>query len=137
MSASSVYARLADATVFIHLAWVLFMVAGVGASVAGLWWQRILGLRFLRWLHLGGLIFSASLGIIKRPCPLTTLEYWLRRQSGSAPVAPESFAVRLANRLIFPDMNQQLLSVMTIAAALVVIAIFAWKPPWRYGARQT
>lgn len=122
--------RLADLVVLIHLLWVVFMVGGVFATVAGLYWRRLLRYSTLRWVHLLGLLFSAGLGVLGQACPLTSLEYLLRRRTG-VPVAPESLIIRVASRLVFPDLDAQTLSLAAVAAAGVVTVIFLWQPPWR------
>jgi hypothetical protein len=124
-------ARLADLLVIVHLVWVVFMVGGVLATLAGLVWTRILQYRLWRWLHLGGMVFAGILSAAGRLCPLTTLEYALRRRAGALPEAEEGFIIRIANRLIFPDLDPHLLAAITLAAAGIVLVVFVWKPPGR------
>jgi len=70
-----VYRLLADAVLLIHLAFVVFVVAG--------------GLLCLRWprtayLHLPAAIWGVVIEWSGGVCPLTPLENWLRRLGGAA-----------------------------------------------------
>ncbi|MHB8405269.1 MAG: DUF2784 domain-containing protein [Gammaproteobacteria bacterium] len=66
---------LADAVVSLHLAFVVFVVAG------GL---LILRWRWIVWLHLPALIWGALVEFNHWICPLTYLENWLRGLAGVA-----------------------------------------------------
>lgn len=69
------YRLLADATVVVHLGFVLFVVAG---SLLVLRWPA------LAWLHVPAAIWGAWIEFAGWICPLTPLENWLRRQGGQA-----------------------------------------------------
>jgi len=124
-------ATLADALVVAHLAWVLFMVGGVVVSAAGLVWPQLLKHRAWRVVHLLGLLFAGLLSLAGRLCPLTALEYALRRHAGESVTQETGFIIRWANSIIFPDLDSATLSVMTVAAGLVVLGVCLWRPPWR------
>ncbi|HMN45307.1 MAG TPA: DUF2784 domain-containing protein [Povalibacter sp.] len=66
---------LADAVLVIHLAFVIFVVAG-----------GFLALRFPRvaWLHVPAALWGAWIEFSGRICPLTPLENSLRRRGGEA-----------------------------------------------------
>jgi hypothetical protein len=80
------------------------------------------------------MLFAGLLSVLGKPCPLTTLEYALRGRVGAFDPGGEGFIIRIANRLIFPAMNARLLAILTVAAVLIVISIYLWRPPTR--ARQ-
>jgi hypothetical protein len=69
---------LADATVLLHVAFVIFVVCG-GLLVAR--WPRI------AWLHLPAALWGAWVEFAGWICPLTPLENWLRGQGGGIPYA--------------------------------------------------
>jgi hypothetical protein len=129
LAAASFGTLLADALVIVHLLWVVFMVGGVAATCAGLFYRRLLAYPVWRTIHLLGILYAGLLSVLGRPCPLTTFEYALRRRTGSIDSDTEGFIIRLANRLIFPDLDARVLAVVTLAAALVVIAIYIWRSP--------
>ena len=66
---------LADATVVLHLAFVLFVVLG-GLLVAR--WPRV------AWVHLPAAGWGAWVEFAGWVCPLTPLENWLRGQGGES-----------------------------------------------------
>ena len=67
------YRFLADLTVVIHLAFVLFVVAG------GL---LVMSHRWLAWLHLPAACWGAFIEFTGRICPLTPLENLMRQRAG-------------------------------------------------------
>jgi hypothetical protein len=127
----AMYGFLADVLVLVHLAWVLFMVGGVLVTAAGVLWPPLLKYSGWRIVHLVGMLFAGLLSIWGGFCPLTSLEYTLRRLAGQVAQEDTGFIIRLANRAIFPDMGQTMLSAVTIAAGLVVLGVCLWRPPWR------
>ncbi|MEZ6134864.1 MAG: DUF2784 domain-containing protein [Pirellulaceae bacterium] len=96
----SIYSFLADATVTVHVAYVLFVVMGLFLVVIGglLKWRWIRN-RWFRYTHLtmiGVVVIESLLSIT---CPLTTLEAYWRSQAGQA-VEDSSFMGRLASNVI-------------------------------------
>ena len=72
------YRFLADATVVLHLVFVLFVVLG------GL---LVLRWRWIAWLHLPAMGWGAWIEFAGWICPLTPLENWLRLRGGEAAYA--------------------------------------------------
>jgi hypothetical protein len=70
-----VFQILADATVVVHLAFVLFVVLG-GLLVL---WRP-----WIAWLHVPAAIWGAWIEFAGWICPLTPFENWLRRRGGGA-----------------------------------------------------
>jgi len=84
---------LADITVILHLAFVLFVVFG--------------GLLVVRrprfaWVHLPAAAWGAYVEFAGWVCPLTPLENWLREQSGG-PVYTSSFVERYLVPALYPS----------------------------------
>jgi hypothetical protein len=69
---------LADLTVLLHLAFVLFVVLG---GLLVLRWPRV------GWLQLPAAAWGAWVELAGWVCPLTPLENWLRTQSGGSAYA--------------------------------------------------
>lgn len=73
----------ADAVLLLHTLFVVFVIAGLVAIVAGRalsWkWVRNRRFRILHLLAIAVVALQAWAGVI---CPLTTLEMWLRSQAG-------------------------------------------------------
>ncbi len=76
---------LADLVLALHLAVVVFVIAGMALVVAGNlrgWhWVNNLWFRLAHLLAIATVVAQAWLGLV---CPLTTLEMWLRAQAGEA-----------------------------------------------------
>lgn len=86
------FRALADATVVLHLAFVLFVVLG-GLLVAR--WPRV------AWLHLPAAGWGAWVELAGRLCPLTPLENWLRRRGGG-PGYGEGFVEHYLAPILYP-----------------------------------
>jgi len=83
---------LADATVLLHFAFVLFVIFG-GLLVARRPW--------LAWLHLPSAAWGAWVELAGWTCPLTPLENWLRREGGGAAYT-SSFVERYLLPVLYP-----------------------------------
>jgi hypothetical protein len=68
-----IFRLLADATVVLHFAFVLFVVAG---GLLVLRWPRLV------WVHLPAVAWGVWVEIAGRVCPLTPMENWLRQRGG-------------------------------------------------------
>jgi len=67
------YRGLADLTLIIHLAFILFVVLG---GLLVLRWSRV------AWVHIPVALYGATIEFVGFICPLTPLEIWLRRRGG-------------------------------------------------------
>ena len=70
-----IYRGLADLTLIIHLAFILFVILG---GLLALRWPR------LAWVHIPVALYGATIEFVGFICPLTPLEIWLRRRGGEA-----------------------------------------------------
>lgn len=95
----------ADAVVVIHLLWIAFII--VGAAVG----RRIV---WVKWLHLGALLFSVLLQIFHWICPLTFLEVWLRRRADTTAGYPVDFIAHYAERLVYLPAPPEAIFALTI-----------------------
>jgi hypothetical protein len=89
---TAAFRLLADLTVVVHLAFVLFVLLG--------------GLLVLRrprvaWLHLPAVAWGAWIEFAGAICPLTPLENWLRTEAGGAAYA-SSFTERYLLPVLYP-----------------------------------
>ena len=96
--------RFADAVLILHFAVVLFVVGGLVLILVGnlVGWRRVNALWF-RLLHLAAIAIVVAESWLGITCPLTTLEIWLRAQSGAGIAAnySESFIGHWLQRSLF------------------------------------
>jgi hypothetical protein len=88
-----IYLALADAVLFLHLAFILFVVLG---GLLLLWRRRLI------WLHLPVVIWGALIEFAGWICPLTPLESWLREQGGDRGFSG-GFINHYLGTLIYPE----------------------------------
>ena len=87
-----VYKFLADLTVGLHLAWIIFLFLGA------LWGARR---RWVRYFHWSGLGFAVLIQIFDWYCPLTHLEIYLRGRHDPATFYTGDFVIRYLDRLVY------------------------------------
>lgn len=111
------YRFLADATLLIHLAFVLFVALG-GFLV--LRWPR------LAWVHLPAAVWGGLIELTGWICPLTPLENLLRKMGGEAGYAG-GFIDHYIIALIYPDGLTRTLQVgVGVTVFVVNAAIYGW-----------
>ena len=122
-------AVLADIILVIHFAFVLFVVAGLGAIWMGAWlgWTWVRNFWF-RTVHLCAIIFVAAEAIAGIWCPLTIWEAELRGLR-----AEKSFIAQWIHRLLFYDFPPWVFTTVYVGFALLVAATIWLVPPQRKG----
>jgi len=133
----NLHSLFADAVVFVHAAYVGFVVVGLVAILIGsvLRWQwiRNFWFRVVHVILIGIVVVEALLGIT---CPLTTLESSLRRAAGETARA-ESFVGRWVHDLLFYDAPVWVFTVVYCLFGAVVLATFVIAPPRRRAPMQS
>jgi hypothetical protein len=87
---------LADATVVLHLAFVLFVVAG---GLLVLRWPRV------AWVHLPAAAWGAWIEFAGWICPLTPMENWFRQRGGQT-----GYTVSFVDQYVLPVLYPATLS---------------------------
>lgn len=113
---SQTYLLLADLVLAAHIAFAAYIVLGLAA----IWIGRIAGAGFVhnpwfRWTHLGCMAFVLAESLVGMFCPLTELEWRLRRASETA-FRERTFMERAGDLLLYEDLSDE--------AYLAVYAIF-------------
>lgn len=126
------YRLFADAVLVVHLGVVLFVVGGWACIIIGnrasIWpWVNTLGYRFTHLSAIGIVAMQAWLG---QECPLTTLESWLRVQSGAAGYQ-KGFIEDWVHWLIFHQAPGWVFTAIYTGFAVLVIATWVAYPPAR------
>lgn len=132
---------LADAVLALHFATVLFVVGGLVLIIVGNlsdWrWVNALWFRLVHLAAIAIVIAEAWLGIT---CPLTTLEMWLRVQSGTGIAAnySESFIGHWLQRLLFYAAPPwAFVLAYTAFGVLVVVVWFRFPPEFKRHTRTS
>jgi len=129
-----IYRFLADAVLVLHLAVVLFVILGLVAILIGnqraCWdWVNRPGFRLA---HLGAIVLVALQAWLGQDCPLTTLESWLRVQSGALPYE-KGFIEHWVQWLIFYRAPSWVFSLIYTGFALLVGLVWIAYPPGKRG----
>lgn len=126
----------ADLIVVIHFAWILFMLWGLfltAANVIGRYILRRPSAFMDRWIfrtvHLAGILFVGLLAALNQYCPLTILEYNLRRAADPAQIRCDFFIIRWIQRLVYPDIRPLWILIASLAAAVFTLGIYLLCPP--------
>lgn len=132
----NLYSVLADAVVFIHAAYVSFVVLGLVAILIGivLRWRWVRNAWF-RVVHLVMICIVVVESLFDITCPLTTLENNLRRAAGES-VRAESFVGRCVHDLLFYDAPSWVFTVVYCLFGAIVLMTFVIAPPKRRLARS-
>ncbi len=112
----------------VHLAWIIFILAGVALTAAGFFKQELFGFGAFRRVHLAGLLFTAAFAAFGEPCPLTTIEDGLRASAGRG-AGEGPFIVRQLERLIYPEVHPAAIIVPTVLSGLFVALVYILRPP--------
>ncbi len=109
------FRTLADATVVVHLAFVLFVVLG-GLLVVR--WPR------LAWLHVPAACWGAWTEFAGVVCPLTPLENWLRQQGGGTPYTA-TFVEHYFVPVLYPaSLTREIQIVLGSIAVAINVAVY-------------
>ncbi len=109
---------LADAVVFVHFFWILFLFFG------GIWGRKS---RPVRVLHIGGLALALVIQVFDLYCPLTYFEVYLRSKNNPAGTYAGSFITHYAERLIYLDLSRGVIVSGTILLCGFNLWLYAGK----------
>jgi len=122
---------LADLTLVVHAIFVGFVVVGFLLILVGLWrgwaWVRRPAFRYVHLAAILVVVVQAWLGI---ECPLTTLENWLRIQSGGTGYR-QSFIADWLHRLLYYQASPWVFTLVYTLFGLAVALVWRYAPPVR------
>ena len=131
------YRLLADVVLVLHLGVIVFVVGGLACILVGnranIWpWVNSLGYRLA---HLAAIGVVASQAWLGQECPLTTLESWLRVQSGATGYE-KGFIEYWVQWLIFFRAPNWVFTAIYTGFAALVIAVWVAYPPVRHSKKN-
>jgi len=112
-----IYSILANFTIILHFAWILFLVFGVFLALR---WPKV------AIFHLGGLLFSLVLNLFHWYCPLTYLENYLRRLYDVKSTYGGPFTATYLERLVYPDLPEDYIRVGEIFFVILYVALYGY-----------
>lgn len=116
-----IYRLLADTTLVVHFAFVLFVTLG------GL---LVLRWRWIAWIHLPAVAWGAFVEFTGRICPMTPLELWLRDLGGQRGYEG-GFIEHYITSWIYPEgltrEMQIALGLSALAINLIVYGVVFWR----------
>lgn len=131
MHGPQAYQLLADATLLLHFAVVVFVVGGLILVLAGnmlRWlWVNALLFRVAHLVAVGVIVVQAWLGEL---CPLTVLESWLREQAGEASYTA-SFIEHWVQSLLYYEAPRWVFTLVYSVFGLLVAVAWWYFPPTR------
>lgn len=112
-----IYRILADTVVTLHFGFILFVVFGGLLAILRRW---------ILLLHLPAVIWGALIEFQGWLCPLTTLEWELRRAGGEAAYG-RGFIEHYLVPIVYPDrLTPELQAVLGAAVLLINGAVYGW-----------
>ena len=116
---------LADAVLFVHVLFVLFVVGGFALILAGAGRWSWIRNRAFRISHLAAIVFVAAEALLGATCPLTSWEDMLRGTGREE----RSFIGRWLAWLLYYDLPEWVFAIAYAAFALAVIGCWRAIPP--------
>ena len=124
-------ATLADVVVVLHTLYAGFVLFGFVAVGVGwaLGWGFVRNLPF-RITHVAAIALVGAQGMLGVVCPLTSLEYHLRRTAGLTP-EEGAFIARFAGRLLYHPLPAWVFTTSYVALTLLAVTLLFLVPPRR------
>ena len=107
------YRILADAVVFVHSLWIVFLISGAVPGRKS---------RAIKAMHISGLAFALVIQIFDWYCPFTHLEVWLRERHEPGLAYPGSFISHYAEQIVYVELSRPLIAVLSV----LLCAFNAW-----------
>jgi hypothetical protein len=119
-----VYKILADLTVALHLAWIVFLFLGALGGARRRW---------VKYFHLSGLGFAVIMQVFDWYCPLTHLEVYLRARHHTATTYSGDFIIQYLERLVYLQVPHYAIVIGTLL--LVGLNFFIYFRLWKSAER--
>ncbi|MGO9146498.1 MAG: DUF2784 domain-containing protein [Desulfomonilia bacterium] len=117
MTSIFTYRVLADAVVYLHFAFILFVILG---GIFVIFRPKIL------WLHIPCVIWGMVIELAGFICPLTPLENYLRVQARQTPYSGD-FVIHYIEPVIYPEgLTRELQIVLGLVVVIVNAFVYAW-----------
>ncbi len=105
--------------VILHFFWIIFLIIGALPGRRSRWIRRI---------HISGILFAILIQFSGWFCPLTYLEVWLRRMHDSSQQYEGSFIIHYVEKVVYVDLPPKMILIVTICLALISAFVYLYKP---------
>ena len=117
ITAQTVYPLLADLVVWVHLAFVAFVILG---GLLAVQWPHLI------WMHVPAVVWGVVIELSGWICPLTPLENWLRHKGGEK-IYRSDFVTHYILPILYPEGLTRGSQIALGAFVIVVnLAIYSW-----------
>lgn len=124
------YSLLADSLVGLHFLWILFMLAGFGLTLYGIFFKKaLLDWFWFRTIHLTGIVYVGVLSLQGKLCPLTIWENALRSKVEAEATYSGSFIIHYLERLVYPEIDPTWLRLATLCLGVFTLLAYLIAPP--------
>lgn len=114
MNRTGFYDTLSGLALTLHFVWILWVICGA-------LWTR--GRRWLTMFHIASLVWGIVVETGPWPCPLTLAEQWSLEKGGGGRYAG-GFLLHYLDRMVYPNLPYQLLTVCGIAVCVLNLAVY-------------
>ena len=111
---------LAAAVLVLHLAWILWAIAGALWTRGRPWWTAF---------HVASLIWGIIVEVGPWPCPLTLVEQWLEARAGMH-TWTGGFLVHYLEATIYPDLPARVVTGFGVTVCVFNLGVYA-RRLWR------
>jgi hypothetical protein len=112
----AVYRTLVELVLVAHLLFIIWVALGFLLTRHHRW---------LRWLHIGCLVWGVLVEVTPWPCPLTLFENWLELRAGAGEYQG-GFLLHYLDKLVYPDISPTILIVAGVAVCGWNLAFDVW-----------
>lgn len=118
------YDVLADAVVFVHFLWILFLIFGA-----------LIGRRYrgVKRFHIAGLLFAITIQVFGWYCPITYLEVWLRRLHKPGEAYSGSFIIHYMEKFVYIELSSGIIFILTLFLVVFSIIVYLYRPAGKEG----
>ena len=110
-----IYRSAAAGVLVIHLTWIAWVIIGALFTRKRPW---------LKWFHIGSLLYGIAVETIRFPCPLTMAERWFMARGAIEPY-DQPFLAHYLRMIVYPRISPLILIWGGVAVCLFNLGIYA------------
>ena len=111
------YSVLADAILFLHLLFILWIILGAVFTRNH---------PLLRWVHLACVVWGILIEVLPWTCPLTWAENWSKTKAGLTPYQG-GFMLHYLGALVYTNISPNLVTAVGVSICLFNLGIYVFR----------